>query len=289
MKRVLVAFAWVSVLTFACADGTQPGSETTPLNLDGSETTSGSADSTITSGDSSTSTDNDDPCTYQEASGLLVIEAETADLTDTNWAFRNTANPGYLDVVLSDYVGDGYIEYTGEDSFNRPTDNAISYTFTIHSAGTYFMGFRAYKNHTHNPDVDDPAKYAEDRNNDSYVKMEGDFEADTSFESNGNYGAELAPLTEFTKHIVLGDGTAWSRTQNLEVASHEFAMPIYKFKAGHEYTLSIIGRSTQYAIDRLYFIRQYDENGASEGEGYHPYRGFRRSISNGEHSPSTCS
>jgi len=167
---------------------------------------------------------------YQEANGILVIEAENTDYasTDTKWAFRNANST----VHLAGYKGIGYIEYAGPDSFNSPSSQPVIYKFKIQNPGTYNLVFRTWKNHNHNPAVDDPKKFEEDRNNDCWIKMEGDYDANTSYVRNVA-GAELSDLQAYNKFI--GHGTDWGRTMTMEVGSHTFREVVYKFKAGEEY------------------------------------------------------
>lgn len=223
---------------------------------------------------------------FEESNGRLVMEAEYADLSNTNWELRNTSNPGKYDFYLEGYKGTGYIEYAGADSFEEPTDNAVIFTFKIQNSGTYNLVWRTLKNHTHDPSVDDPNKFAEDRNNDAWMKLEGDYEADKDYERGGVFGAELADLMRYTKFI--GHGTDWGRTIRNEIASQQFREVVYKLKAGEEYKLYIIGRSFQFGIDRIYLFRLYDENGNTDVGDTYEYRRYRNSVVNGDYNESAC-
>lgn len=213
-------------------------------------------------------------CTnYQEANGVVLMEAENADLSGTNWVLRTDANiTNYYyekDGTLTSgphefedsFVGTGFIEYQGDDSFGSQEDNPITYTFTIDTPGTYRLIFRGYKNHL-DPDGPNPinnknraAKFAWDRNNDVWIKMEGDYDANTAYDN----GAQESDLREYNKFIGRGD-TGWGQTGSIEPSSGVFKGAYYQFKAGETYQLSVVGRSNQYNIDRIMLLRYLDEN-----------------------------
>ncbi|MBX2841989.1 MAG: T9SS type A sorting domain-containing protein [Flammeovirgaceae bacterium] len=65
--------------------------------------------------------------TYAENNGLLIIEAEEANLTG-DWKFKSD---------LSGYAGQGYIEWDGQDYFNKPVSDILTFNITINKTGTY--------------------------------------------------------------------------------------------------------------------------------------------------------
>lgn len=244
----------------------------------------------------------------EEEGGLLVLEAENADYTDTQWALRNNTNPGKVGLFhssggtdipfegyLDDYRGEGYLEYTGNDSFSKVADGAIKYTFRITLPGTYAMIWRAFENHTYDPETEaaNVEKFAGDRNNDAWTKIEGDFEANAEFQQEAGgtvyYGANLEDLKEYNKLFASsGDAApAWGRSVKLEPQSRDFKEPVYVFKTGEVYTLYLSGRSNQMAIDRIYFVRLLDENGQTTDDGTtFSYSKFRGSVKNGAYEES---
>ncbi|MEM9895804.1 MAG: hypothetical protein AAF789_05500 [Bacteroidota bacterium] len=231
-----------------------------------------------------------------EAEGVVVMEAENTIYDHTLWALRNASNPGKaglfhgnnttdvpFDGTLEGWTGNGYLEYSGDDSFREPTDTSMFYTFQVNNPGTYFMFFRAFENHTYDPDTEDRSLFAEDRNNDCFVRMEGDFDAATDYtRNNSNFGATKEELLNFNKFFCISDDSepGWGRSFRLE--PDEFKEPVYRFKAGEIYKLFVIGRSTQLAIDRIYFARIEDENGETEGDFIYAFNQFRNTVTNGE-------
>jgi len=215
---------------------------------------------------------------YQEVNGLVVMEAENADFSNTNWEFRNTNPPLYTGT--RSHTGSGYLEYRGANAFRNPNDNPLIYTFKIDNPGTYFVLIRGYKNHYDEANPSQP--FEEDLNNDCWVKMDGDYNANTTLSGikrfsstnadNGQEynGASKGVLLRYTKLFMsFGD---WYSTRFLEYGNPiQKVEGLYQFKAGQEYTLSIVGRSFQFDIDRIYIFRLYDENGNPDAT-YHPYQ-----------------
>ncbi|MEM9340644.1 MAG: hypothetical protein AAGA66_18065 [Bacteroidota bacterium] len=236
----------------------------------------------------------------QETDGRVVMEAENTAFSHTLWELRNAGNPGKTGLfhsteadlafngVLEGFVGSGYLEYTGEDSFREPKDTSMFYSFRIENPGTYYLFFRAFENHTYDPDTEDREAFAGDRNNDAFVRMEGNFQANTAFSANGRYdGAAQSELENFNK-LFCGSGDAapgWGRSIALE--PNDFKDPVYVFGAGETYRLYIVGRSKQLAIDRIYLIRLADENGNTDGENIYPFNQSRRDVEDGLYDEST--
>ncbi len=211
----------------------------------------------------------DSDCTvYQEENGLVVMEAENADYSGTNWEFRNSNPPGYTGT--RSYAGAGYLEYRGANAFRNPDDNPLNFTFRIDNPGTYFMLIRGFKNHNNEANPSSP--FEEDLNNDCWVRMRGNYEAsptpsgirrfsstdpDNGVEYNG---ASQQVLGRYTKLFM--SFSDWYSTRFLEYDDPIIKVePLYVFRAGEEYTLSIAGRSFQFDIDRIYIFRLYDESG----------------------------
>ncbi|MEM7549887.1 MAG: hypothetical protein AAF363_09435 [Bacteroidota bacterium] len=228
----------------------------------------------------------------QESEGVLVIEAENTTFSQTMWELRNASNPGRtgvfgetditFDGVLEDFRGVGYLEYSGQDSFSEPSDTSMVYSFRIENPGTYYLFFRAFENHTHDPDTENSNLFAGDRNNDAFIRMEGNFQANTSFERNGRFGATLNELSEFNKFFCSSNDSDpdWGRSIALE--PDEFREPVYIFNSGEIYNLFVIGRSSQLAIDRIYLARLEDENGNTDGDNIFSFNSIRRAVEDGD-------
>lgn len=206
-------------------------------------------------------------CTeYEEVDGIVVMEAENTDFSNTKWESRNSSPPLYNG--SNSFTGTGYLEYRGDNAFREPDDNALEYTFKINNAGTYFLLIRGFKNHNQEGSN---VPFEEDLNNDCWVKMSGDFDAvsrssnikrfSSDNENGTEYpGASKEVLESYTKLFM--SFSDWYSTRFLEYGDPIVKVePMYNFKAGEEYTLSIKGRSFQYDIDRIYIFRLFDENG----------------------------
>ncbi len=233
----------------------------------------------------------------EEADGLVVMEAENTSYSQTMFQLVNANNMGrsgkfgtgdvQFDGVLEDFKGQGYLEYAGPDSFREPTDTFMVYSFRINNPGTYYLFLRAFENHAHDPDIDNETLFEGDRNNDAYVRMEGDYTDNVNFsESGGRPGATKNELDTFNKFFCSSNDTnpAWGRSTALE--PDDFKDPNYVFKAGETYNLYITGRSTQLAIDRIYLVRLADQNGHTDGESIYSFKQFRDDVDNGRYDAS---
>lgn len=76
-----------------------------------------------------------DSCTLVESGGILTVEMESADLTDTYWIKKNE---------IADYTGSGYLEYTGGTKTGIAGHSLLQYTFRITEPGRYSFKGRAY-------------------------------------------------------------------------------------------------------------------------------------------------
>lgn len=76
-----------------------------------------------------------DSCTFAESDGILTVEMESADLTNTYWIKKNE---------IADYTGSGYLEYTGGTMTGLAGHSLLQYTFRITEPGRYSFKGRAY-------------------------------------------------------------------------------------------------------------------------------------------------
>ncbi|MBU2870672.1 DUF5060 domain-containing protein, partial [Colwellia sp. E2M01] len=162
---------------------------------------------------------------YIEKDGLIIMEAENSSSALGLWTVNNT---------VSGYTGSGHIEFTGNGSNGGPATSPLKYNFYVTKAGDYQLYLRAHKR------LDGQAS---DKNNDAYVRMEGDF-------TSGSNNVRLDVLQNDTK-LYGGSPTGWGWADKLNPTHDEHLNAIYNLKANTEYTFVISGRSINFNIDRI--------------------------------------
>lgn len=184
----------------------------------------------------------DCPVPYEEKNGLIIMEAENTTSPLDKW-IRKTDNPGYS--------GSGHIEFTGNGSNGGPATSPLEYKFKVNQEGYYRLFIRARKRLDGAPS---------DKNNDGYVKMDGDFDAGPNAGNNHNDDAPESMLREPTKFFG-GTATGWGIAQQLDAGGHSNKRnAIYKFKASKSYTLTMYGRSIKWNVDRIILRRDNVSN-----------------------------
>lgn len=165
---------------------------------------------------------------YKESGGYVVMEMENTQSPLGNWNLRAPNLEGYP----AGAIGAGHLEYIGPF---REANSPLEYRFQINQPGNYALVLRAHKRLLGNPG---------DQNNDAYVRMAGDF-------TSGNPNVPLSALTQDTK-LFGGAADGWGKAQRLDGNGAHSEEPIYNFKAGETYTLTISDRSTRFNIDRIF-------------------------------------
>jgi len=162
---------------------------------------------------------------FKGKDGLLIMEVESTDSSKGKWKKRDT---------IDGFTGESHYEFTGNKPASGPATSPMKYKFTVDKDGDYKLMIRAYKRLDGEP---------EDRCNDCYVKLKGDFE------SGGD--APLKVLEEDAK-LFGGSHDKWGWTRKLDV-NHKKYNPVYKLKVGEKYTLTVSGRSQRFNMDRIVF------------------------------------
>jgi hypothetical protein len=187
--------------------------------------------------------------TYQEADGLVIMEAEAspalAGPSGDLWAIYRPGDPFFVEGA----TGDAHLEFRGNRPMNGPPAAPLTYTFTIHTEGFYWLEMRARKRLE-----GDPADWA----NDCFVRMEGDtFGPGPNPGDNHRDDAPLEMLLRDTK-MYGGNADNWGWTVELDPGGHDNKRrPIYYLHAGSTYTLIVSGRSQRFNIDRI-ILRHLD-------------------------------
>lgn len=154
---------------------------------------------------------------FLEENGLVVVEAESIDLTGTDWVSESSD---------AGYTGNGYIRWNGADYFGTPGNGIIAIPFKVNTAGNYYVKLRM--SHLGAP--------AGDQWNDTWMKMN----------ENGTFVKAVHPST------YIADGFTFHTT--LEPTGGVFEAPLYNIPAG-ENTVYLSGRSFNLRIDRIHIYK----------------------------------
>ena len=174
---------------------------------------------------------------YAEQGGLLVLEAESALLSD-DWSFRNE---------IEGSLGQGYYEWkhgNASQNIDGAGDGVLVYTFQIQTPGTYQLILRSAAPHnTEHNDV-----WALFQRNDVVARQSSEKEEDLGQD-------------EWFKVYQNAGGNDWNwAAYTVDHDAHDiFAL----IDAPGEYVLELSGRSTLFKIDRIVlFHESVDEDDA---------------------------
>ena len=160
--------------------------------------------------------------------GLVIMEAESTNSSLKKWKKKEG---------IEGYTGEAHLEFTGNKPAQGPAHSPLTYHFKVDKEGDYSLLIRANKRLEDQP---------EDRCNDCYVRLEGDFSA-----TNNKRGAPLEFLKTDTK-LFGGKAEGWGWTARLD-RDHKKYQPLYRLKPDVVYTLTISGRSQRFNMDRIIF------------------------------------
>lgn len=173
----------------------------------------------------------------EEKEGLIRIEAESTSSPLGNWKKKTT---------LAGYEGDAYLEFTGNTPTNGPADSPLRYRFRTGKGGLYFLHLRCAR---------ERVGERNDLANDSYVRLEGDFEAGPD---PGDTHGDDAPLLMLKKDTKFFGGDhlrfVWASGNRLDPGGHNNKrVAVYRLEAGKEYALVVSGRSQLFKLDQILF------------------------------------
>ena len=175
---------------------------------------------------------------YNEVNGLVIMEAEHTTSNLDKWIIKTD---------VADYKGSGHLEFTGNSIVNGPPNSPLQYTFQINQTAYFRILIRARKR------IDNHGEF--DKSNDCYIRVAGDFDPSPNAQEVNNGAASLEILKEDTK-IFGGKSDEWGKAFTLDIGGHDGKrVPVYGFKAGETYTLTVSGRSKQFNIDRIVFYK----------------------------------
>jgi len=178
---------------------------------------------------------------YQEAKGLVVIEAENTSSGLGKWVKRSS---------VEGYTGKGYLEFTGNRPLSGKPNSPVEYTFQINKGGLYYLHL-----HCARETVVIDGKKRHDVANDGFVRVEGDYGPGPNPGDKHGKDAPLKMLKKDTKFYGGKDNEfAWASGNRLDPGGHNNKrVAVYKFKPGKTYTLVLSGRSQLFKVNRIIF------------------------------------
>ena len=186
---------------------------------------------------------------YEEKDGYVAMEMESTSSPLDLWLKIQTGNP----LFIPSASGGVHLEFNGNAPAGGTAKSPLTFTFKINNSGTYHLLIKASKRLEGELD---------DKCNDCYIKMAGDFTSPYL-------------VTDITKpntadlktNIKLFGGMAhpnmgWAGLLDFPVLNqgHVQVAPLYVFKAGQTYNLTISGRSKRFNLDFfvLYDTQKYN-------------------------------
>lgn len=174
--------------------------------------------------------------TYQEDSGLVVIDIESA----TNYGLWK------LDTTKVGFIGDSYLLYTGANYFNNPGNSLLTFEVKIEKTGRY-----RFQWHSLIAIGDSNTEH-----NDSWLRFKDadDFYGDKNGVRVYPRGVGKTPNPEGSSKdgwlkIYQNNREGWTwKTRTNDNDPHEIFV---EFDTAGTYTLEVSGRSNGHAIDRI--------------------------------------
>lgn len=174
---------------------------------------------------------------YVESNGVVVMEAENADLVD-GWTVKTPASVSDRTMVGS--KGEGWLEwrgaqYTGNTVSESAAVAVLSYRFRIDHPGVYSFRWRSKQ-------YDDVATF--DAGNDTFVRF-----------ASGSVPAGTYDFSSFTK-VWVQSRPSWSwRTSGEPVHGEHHHNTMKRYYAAGLHEIQLAARSPGHAIDRLVLHR----------------------------------
>lgn len=223
----------------------EPETETPIIDEEatGNPTTGDGTDTEVENPDSEEipdETEIETPVSCQSTLGAnyIVFEAEATDSPLGEWKLIKKGEEGYMDNSAVSPINETHLEFTGNNTSSGPANSPLEYNFTSPSTGTYKLLIRLFQR---------LEGLEEDKCNDVYVKLAGDFTTATDKYTTD----ELKNNMKF-----FGRGVdKWGSCYSGENDDHIKTAIIYNLKEGEQYTFTMSGRSQRANID---YILLYD-------------------------------
>lgn len=176
---------------------------------------------------------------YQEANGVVVVEAETLDVV----------SPWTVSSSVSGHLGTGYLR-GGLDSFNNPGTGIMEFYFTVQNSGRYQINWRSrIGSGSSNTDF-----------NDSWARMTDSNGSPLSPVSNNNVETGSSEWYKLYMNRLAWDYETSNRDNDPKSLS-------WNLVAGQTYRFQISARSEDHLIDRFVLWSQDLHTYANEDTG----------------------
>lgn len=181
--------------------------------------------------------DIDKDCGITIGEDYIAIEAEATNSSLGDWQVVKSGDDRYRVQDAVAPINGTQLEFTGANSYQNPV-SPLQYAFTAPKTVTYRLAMRLYQRLEGEED---------DKCNDVYIKMEGDFDSGNSSYTTEDLKGELK---------FFGRGVdQWGCSYNGDGGSnHAKAAVLYNLKEGKTYTFTMSGRSTRTNIDYILFF-----------------------------------
>lgn len=161
----------------------------------------------------------------------IAFEAEATQSTLGKWQIITPDDSRYQDKISNPPINETHLEFTGNNPSVGDPNSPLKYTFQCPKTGKYRLGARLFQRLEGLP---------EDKCNDVYIKMAGNFTSGNNIPTN-----ELRHDTKFYGRGV----NKWGALYSLESHSQGHAPALYNLTEGEIYILTVSGRAQRTNID----------------------------------------
>jgi len=185
---------------------------------------------------------------FTEKDGLLIIESENADFKSTPWTLGRS---------LTDFSGNGYLVWNGNDSFNQPGNGILTYKARISEPGTYRFIWKSYitigTNGTEHNDswlrIADAKHFYGRKGNGDIVYPNGTTQEPIPASEGQANTRPMGSSSDGWFKIYMNTASAWHwQSTTSDNDGHNIFVV---FDEPGDYTIEISGRSNGHAIDRF--------------------------------------
>ena len=178
-------------------------------------------------------------CLKTLGTNYVVFDAEATESPLDQWKLITKGDSDYLDKESLGPINETHLEFTGNNQGSGPATSPLDYVFTAPSSGEYKLLMRLYQR---------LEGAEEDKSNDVYIKMAGNFTSATDKYTTEDLQTDLKFFGRGVDQwgaVYSGDGGE----------AHNKSAVLYNLIEGEEYTFTMSGRSQKANID---YILLYD-------------------------------
>jgi len=178
-------------------------------------------------------------CQFTVGDDYIVFDAESTESDLGEWKLINKGDENYLDNAAVIPINETHLEFTGNNTSSGPPSSPLTYTFTAPTTGTYKLFIRLYQR---------LEGLEEDKCNDVYIKLAGDFVSGTDQYTTNDLKTDLKFFGRGVDQwgsCYAGDGGELENKSAI----------LYNLIKGKNYTFTMSGRSQRANID---YILLYD-------------------------------